>query len=160
MADETQRIPEGLRSVTPHLVVKGAADAIEFYVKAFGAIEVFRMPMPDGRGLAHAEVEIGDCRIFMADEFPQWGGKSPRTLGGTPVALHLQVADVDSAYDRAVAAGAEPTMRPADMFWGDRYGKLRDPFGHEWALATHVRDVPLDEMREAMKQAMAATDED
>ena len=159
MADKTQPIPEGQRSVTPHLVVKGAAEAIEFYVKAFAAVEVFRMPMPDGQGLAHAELRLGDCRIFIADEFPQWGGKSPDTLGGTPVALHLHVPDVDRAFERAVAAGAEPTMAPADMFWGDRYGKLRDPFGHEWAMAIHVRDVPPEEMAEAMKQAMAVPGE-
>ena len=159
MADKRQPIPEGRPGVIPHLVVKGAAEAIEFYVRAFGAVEVFRMPMPDGEGIVHAELQLGDCRIFITDEFPQWGSTAPETLGGSPVVLHLQVADIDRSFERAVAAGAEPTMPPADMFWGDRYGKLRDPFGHEWAMATHVRDVPLEEMAEAMKQAMAAPGE-
>ena len=138
-------IPEGYRTVTPYLIIRDAARAIEFYVKAFGAKEVMRMPLPDGK-LAHAEIQIGDSMIMMADENPEWGAKSPQALNGTPVGVFLYVPDVDATYEQAVDAGATPTMPPSDMFWGDRYGKLKDPFGHEWSVGTHKEDVLPEEM--------------
>jgi uncharacterized glyoxalase superfamily protein PhnB len=144
-------IPDGMHSVTPHLICKGAADAIEFYKKAFGATEVIRMPTPDGR-IMHACIRIGDSELFLVDEMPEWGALGPKSLKGSPVTIHLQVEDVDAFAKRAVAAGAKITMAVADQFWGDRYGKLEDPFGHSWSVATHVRDVTPEEMKAAMKQ--------
>lgn len=138
-------IPEGYRTVTPYLIIRDAARAIEFYVKAFGAKEVMRMPLPDGK-LAHAEIQIGDSMIMMADENPEWGARSPQALNGTPVGIFLYVPDVDATFKRAEDAGATPTMPPSDMFWGDRYGKLKDPFGHEWSVGTHKEDVSPEEM--------------
>ena len=155
MSDESQ----APASVIPHLVVKGAADALEFYKRAFGMEEVMRMPSPDGSSIVHAELRYGNCSIFLVDEFPEWGSKAPATLGGSPVSINLHVKDIDSAFQTAVEAGAEATMPPADMFWGDRYGKLRCPFGHEWAMAQHIRDVPMEEMVEGLKQAFSATPE-
>jgi uncharacterized glyoxalase superfamily protein PhnB len=146
-------IPEGFHTLTPHLVVRGGVQAIEFYKKAFGAEEIMRMPMPDGKAIGHAELRIGDSIFFLADEFPQC--KSPQTLGGSPVTLSLYVEDCDQVFNRAVAAGAEVRMPPADMFWGDRYGQLTDPFGHVWALSTHKEDVPPDEMARRAKAAFA-----
>jgi uncharacterized glyoxalase superfamily protein PhnB len=145
-------IPEGLHAVTPHLVVKGGADAIAFYKKAFGAQELHRMPGPDGK-LMHAAIKIGDSQIFLADEHPQMGHKSPLGLGGSPVSLHVYVDDVDTVFQKAVAAGAKVRMPVMDMFWGDRYGQVTDPFGHEWSIATHIEDVPPEEMP---KRAQAA----
>lgn len=152
-----QPIPAGYERVTPHLVIKGVAEAIKFYEKAFGAKELFRMPGPDGKSVAHAEIKIGDSIIMLADEFPDFGDcRSPQTLQGTPVTLSLYVPDVDKAFNQAIAAGAKATMPPTNMFWGDRYSKLVDPFGHSWALLTHIEDVPPDEMhrrgQEMMKQ--------
>lgn len=144
-------IPEGMHSVTPHLVCNGAAEAIEFYKKAFGAVELGRMPMPDGK-LGHAMIRIGDSAIMLADEFPQWGSVGPMTLKGTPVTVHLYVDNADQQFERAVAAGAQVRMPLADMFWGDRYGVLEDPFGHRWSIATHVRDVAPEEMAAAMQR--------
>ena len=155
MADKVDPIPADARSVTPHLVVSDGAAAIEFYKTAFGAEEVFRMPAPDGRRVLHAEITIGDSRVMLTGEFPEFGSRGPAALGGTPVTLHLYVEDVDAAYDRAVTAGATATMPPADMFWGDRYGKVTDPFGHSWSLATHVRDVTPEEMAEGAKAAFS-----
>lgn len=134
-------IPEGFRTITPHLVCKGAASAIDFYRRAFGAEEIFRMPGPDGKSIMHAEVKIGDSVLMLCDEF-EGMCRSPQTLNGSPVTIHLYVNDVDSAYKRAVDAGAKATMPPMDAFWGDRYGKLVDPFGHEWSMATKKEDVP------------------
>ena len=134
-------IPRALRSVTPSLTLRGADRAIEFYRRAFGARELMRLPTPDGDRLMHAEVRIGDSVVFLADEFPDMGARSPQSLGGTTAGLHLYVRDVDAAFQRAVAAGAEGRMPPADMFWGDRYARIVDPFGHEWGLATHTEDV-------------------
>ncbi len=147
---QVQAIPEGMHSLTPHLVCRGAAAAIEFYGRAFGAIELFRLPGPDGR-LIHACVRIGDSQLFLVDEMPEHGALGPQALNGTPVTLHLQVEDADAAFARAVQAGATVSMPLADMFWGDRYGQLVDPFGHHWSIATHVRDVRADEMVAAMK---------
>jgi uncharacterized glyoxalase superfamily protein PhnB len=135
------------------LVVKGANAAIEFYTKAFGAKELYRMPMPDGR-IAHAHILINGAGVMLCDEFPEYGGgcRSPQSIGGTSVSLHLQVADVDAAYAHAVEAGATATMPPQNMFWGDRYGKLDDPFGHSWSLATKVEEVTPEQMQERMAQ--------
>ncbi len=141
-------IPEDMHTVTPHLVCAGAAEAIEFYKKAFGAVEGGRMPGADGK-LMHAMVRIGDSTVMLVDEFPQWGCFGPKSLKGSPVTLHLYVKDVDAAFAKAIDAGATATMPPQDMFWGDRYGVLQDPFGHNWSIATHVRDVSPEEMQKA-----------
>ncbi len=139
-------IPRGYHTVTPHLTVRGAADAIEFYRRAFGARERGRMPLPDGKTIMHAELQIGDSIVFLADEFPDMGCRAPQTLGGATGTLHLYVRDVDRAFRRAVAAGAEVRMPVTDMFWGDRYAKVADPFGHEWGLATHKEDLSAREI--------------
>lgn len=144
-------IPEGMHTVTPHLICAGAADAIEFYKKAFNATELMRLPNPKG-GLMHACIRIGDSNVMLVDEMPEWGALSPKSLKGSPVTIHLGVEDVDAFVVRAVAAGAKITMPVADMFWGDRYGKLEDPFGHQWSVATHVRDVSPAEMQQAMQK--------
>ena len=146
-------IPDGFRTVTPHLVVRDAAKAIEFYKKAFGAKELFRMPGPAGK-LGHAEIQIGDSRLMLADEFPEFGTKSPQALGGSPVNIFLYVEDADKVFNQAVAAGATVTMPLADQFWGDRYGKFADPFGHQWSVATHVEDVAPEEMGKRAAKAM------
>ncbi|KFI06596.1 VOC family protein [Massilia sp. BSC265] len=144
-------VEDGMHTITPHLVCAGAADAIAFYERAFGAVEVMRLPAPGGK-LAHAEVRIGDSILMLMDEFPDWDASGPAALGGTSVTLHLSLPDVDSAFERAVAAGAIARMAPADMFWGDRYGVVEDPFGHRWSMATHIRDVSPEEMAAAMQQ--------
>ena len=147
-------IPEGMHSVTPFLVCAGAAEAIEFYKKAFGAVEVSRLPGPDGK-LMHAIIRVEGSAIMLNDENAQWGSLGPKALKGTPVSIHLYVADADAFTAKAVAAGAKVTMPVADMFWGDRYGQIEDPFGHKWSVATHVRDLTPAEIAEAMK-AMTA----
>jgi len=143
MASKVKPIPEGNRTVTPYLAVKGAAAALDFYKKAFGAEELCRMPDPSGR-IMHAEFKIGDSCIFLADECPGMSN-SPASLGGTTVSIHLYLENVDAAHDRAVAAGAKSLMPPTDMFWGDRFTKLVDPFGHSWGIATHIEDVSPEE---------------
>ncbi|MBM3577183.1 MAG: VOC family protein [Alphaproteobacteria bacterium] len=143
-----------MRSITPHLICAGASDAIEFYKKAFGAEEMFRMPGPDGR-LMHASVRIGDSSVMLVDEMPEWGALGPKTLKGSPVTIHLMVDNVDEVYACAVAAGATAKMPVADMFWGDRYGQVVDPFGHVWSIATHVRDLTPEEIMAAGREAMA-----
>ncbi|HEY4316494.1 MAG TPA: VOC family protein [Herbaspirillum sp.] len=148
-------IPENMHSVTPHLVCDGAAAAIDFYVKAFGAEDCARLPGPGGK-LMHGMVRINGSAVMLADEFPEWGSFGPKSLKGTPVVIHLYVTDVDAFYAKAVAAGAKATMPPQDMFWGDRYGQVEDPFGHRWSIATHVRDVTPEEMKKAMEQMAAA----
>jgi uncharacterized glyoxalase superfamily protein PhnB len=140
-----------MHSVTPHLVCAGAADAIEFYKKAFGAAETGRMPTPDGR-LMHGSIRIGDSAIMLVDEMPEHGVLGPKSLKGSPVTVHLYVVDVDKFTDRAAAAGAKITKPVEDTFWGDRYAQLEDPFGHRWSVATHVRDVTPAEMREAVSR--------
>lgn len=148
-------LPEGQRTVTPHLVVRGAARAIDFYRDVFGAQEVTRVPTPDGK-LIHAAIRIGDSQVFLVDDMPEpreEGVGSPQALGGTPVTIHLFVDDVDATMARAAAAGAKITMPPADMFWGDRYGRLLDPFGHSWSIATHVEDLTPEQIA---KNAQAA----
>jgi len=148
-------IPDGMHTVTPHLVCAGAADAIEFYKKAFNATEMMRMPGPDGK-LMHGCVKIGDSMVFLVDEMPQWGALGPKALKGSPVTIHLQVENVDAFVKRATDAGAKLTMPVADMFWGDRYGQVEDPFGHRWSVATHIRDMTPEQMQEEMKKAMNA----
>ena len=144
-------IPEGMHTVTPHLICAGAGDAIDFYKKAFGATETSRMPGPGGK-LIHASIRIGDSAVMLVDEMPEWGSLGPKALNGSPVVIHLYVDDVDAFAARAVAAGAKVTMPVADMFWGDRYGQLEDPFGHRWSVATHVRDVSPADMQQAMQK--------
>jgi uncharacterized glyoxalase superfamily protein PhnB len=151
---QVKPIPEGMHTVTPHLVCAGAAEAIEFYKKAFDATELGRLAGPQGK-LMHAMMRIGDSSVMLVDEFPEWNSLGPKALKGSPVTIHLYVEDVDAFVKRAVAAGAKITMPIDDMFWGDRYGKLEDPFGHHWSVATHTRDVSPDEMKQAM-QKMAA----
>ncbi len=140
-------VPEGYRGPVPYLVVDDGAAAIAFYVKAFGARELFRMPGPGG-GIAHAEVEIAGGRVMLSSEMQ--GARSPKSLGGTPVGLFLYVRDVDAAFAKAIAAGATEKVPLSNMFWGDRWGMLTDPFGHEWQLATHVEDIAPDEMERRM----------
>ncbi len=145
-------IPAGHHTITPHLIIKGAAEAIEFYKKAFGAEEVFRMPFPGPDGqvkLGHADLRIGDAHLFLADEFPQQGGLGPQG-GHSPVTIHLYVTDADAVFNQAVAAGATVAMPLADMFWGDRFGKLVDPFGHHWSIAEHLEDPTPEQMQERM----------
>ena len=154
MASKVKPVPEGFHTVTPYLALNNSAEAIEFYKKAFGAVELCRLTGPDG-GIGHAELKIGDSVLFLADECPQMGNRSPKTLGGTAVGLHLYVEDVDAVFARAVEAGATPQMPPADMFWGDRFGKLTDPFGHSWSVSTHVEDVTPEEMRRRSAAACA-----
>ena len=147
-------IPEGMHTVTPHIVCADAAGAIEFYKKALGAVELMRMPGPDGK-LMHACIKIGDSPVMLVDEMPQWGVLGPKTLKGSPVTLHIFVEDVDAFAARAVAAGAKVTMPIADMFWGDRYGKVTDPYGHEWGLATHKEDVTPAQMKKRGEAAFS-----
>ena len=147
---KVKAIPDGMHSLTPHLVCRDAAAAIDFYGRAFGAIELFRLPGPNGK-LIHACVRIGDSQLFLFDEMPEHGALGPQTLQGTPVTIHLQVQDADAAFARAVQAGATVAMPLADMFWGDRYGCVVDPFGHHWSIATHLREVSREEMVAAMK---------
>jgi PhnB protein len=147
-------IPEGHHTITPHLIVKGASEAIDFYKRAFGAEELGRMPMPGPDGttrLGHAELQIGDSRLFLADDFPEYGSNGPQ--GGSAVTIHLYVTDADTVFNRAVEAGATVAMPLADMFWGDRYGKLVDPFGHHWSIATHLEDLTIEQMGERMAAA-------
>jgi len=145
-------IPEGMHSLTPHIVCAGAAQAIDFYVRAFGAVELMRLPGPEDK-LMHAAVRIGDSTLMLMDEFPEWGTFGPKALKGSPVVIHLYVPDVDATVERAVAAGAKLVMPVADMFWGDRYGQVDDPFGHRWSVATHQRDLTPEEVQEAMRNA-------
>lgn len=146
MAGNVSPIPPGFHTITPHLVMKGAGAAIDFYKKAFGAEEVFRMPGPDGQSVMHAEIKIGDSIVMLADEWPGMETQAPCSLKGTTVVLGLYVRDADAAFNQAVAAGGKPLMPPTDMFWGDRYAKVQDPFGHSWSIATHKEDVPPEEM--------------
>ena len=146
---KAKAIPDGFRTVTPHMCIKDAAKAIEFYKHAFGAEELCRMPGPDGQSVMHAELKIGDSMIMICGEFPQMDYcLSPTSLKGTSVTISLYVEDVDKLYKQAVDAGATATMPPMDAFWGDRYGKVRDPFGHEWGIATHLEDLTPEEIGE------------
>ena len=146
MANKTQAIPKGYHTVTPSLFVAGAAKAIEFYKKAFGAEEVMRFPAPDGT-IMHAELRIGDSTIMLGDEMPDQGGKSPRAYGGSPVSFFIYREDVDAFWKQAVDAGAKPIQPLIDQFWGDRAGCIQDPFGHVWWLAQHIKDLTPEELR-------------
>lgn len=148
-------VPEGYHTITPYISVSGGEEAIEFYKKAFGAQEHMRMPGPDGKGIGHAELQIGDSRVMLADEFPALNFRSPKTLGGSPVMLHLYVDDCDAWFERAVNAGAKVTRPLEDQFYGDRGGCVEDPFGHSWYISTHKRDVSDEEMQEAMAKRQA-----
>lgn len=148
-------IPDGYHSVTPYLIIKGAGDAIEFYKKAFGATELFRMPQPDGK-VAHAEIKIGDSPIMLSDEHPEMGYVGPTTLGGTPVSIMIYVDDVDTIFNQAIAAGGQQLKPLQDQFYGDRSGSLKDPFGHMWHVATHIEDVSPEEMDKRMAAAAGA----
>jgi uncharacterized glyoxalase superfamily protein PhnB len=150
-------IPAGHHAITPHLVINGASEAIEFYKRAFGAKEISRMPFPSADGkpkLGHAAIQIGDSMLFLVDEFPEQGVGGPGA--SSPVTMHLYVTDANVAFARATEAGAKVVMPLADMFWGDRYGKLVDPFGHHWSIAEHLEDLTPDQMRERMSAAMSA----
>jgi PhnB protein len=146
-------IPEGYHTLTPYMTVRDAARAVEFYKQAFGAVERGVMKGPDGK-IMHAELKIGDSIFMLADEFPEFGSMSPLSTGGSGMGLHIYSEDVDKAFDRAVKAGAKVDMPVADMFWGDRYGKLADPFGHKWSIATHKADLSPEEMDKGMKAMM------
>jgi PhnB protein len=146
MATATKPIPEGYHSATPYLIVKGAAEAIQFYKRALGATELLRMADPKG-GIAHAEIKIGDSVIMLADEHPDMGYRGPRSLGGSAVSIMLYVADVDGTFERAVKAGAKAQRPVGNQFYGDRSGTLEDPFGHIWTISTHVEDVAPEEMK-------------
>ncbi|MGH9875478.1 MAG: VOC family protein [Pyrinomonadaceae bacterium] len=145
-------IPEGYHTATPYLIVEGAADAIEYYKKAFGATELLRFPTPDGK-IGHAEIKIGDTPIMLADAYPAMGYNGPKTLGGSPVSLMIYVEDVDTVFSRAVEAGATVKEAVSDKFYGDRTGSLIDPFGHVWHVSTHVEDVQMEEMEKRAKAA-------
>ena len=145
MSSTVNPIPAGYRSITPYLTIRGAAQAIDYYKKVFGAEELSRMPSPDGR-IGHAELKIGDSMIMLSDEFPEMGNHSAQALGGTPVGIMLYVDNVDAVFERAVAAGATVKVPLADQFWGDRFGRLTDPFGNDWSLACHIEDVSPEEM--------------
>ena len=145
-------IPDGMHSVTPHLICAGAADAIEFYKKAFGAVELARLPGPQGK-LMHAMIRIGDSAVMLVDESPECGMLSPKSLKGSAVTIHLYVENADATIESAVNAGAKITMPVQDMFWGDRYGQIEDPFGHSWSVATHTRDLSPEEMQKGMQSA-------
>ena len=150
-----QPIPEGYPRVTPYLIVDGASAAIDFYTSVLGATERMRMSAPDDR-VGHAELEVGDSVIMLADESPEMDARSPRTVGGTPVSLHVYVEDADSTFERAIGAGATALQQVEDKFYGDRSGSFEDPFGHRWHVATHVEDVPPGEMQKRAAAAMSA----
>jgi len=145
MTASVRPVPEGFHTATPTLVVRDAAQAIEYYKKVFGAEEVMRMPSPDGK-ISHAELKIGDSIIFLSDEFPNMGGKSPQTLGGFTGSIYLYVPDVDDVFERAVAAGGKAAMPVTNMFWGDRHGNFIDPYGHSWGVSTRTEDLSQEEM--------------
>jgi PhnB protein len=146
MAKKAQAIPKGYHTVTPSIVVDGAAKAIDFYKKALGAEEITRFPGPDGK-IMHAEIRIGDSVIMLVDQMPEQGGRGPKLIGGTPVSFFIYGENVDAAWKRAVDAGAKPIMPLDDQFWGDRTGLLEDPYGHHWWLAQHVEDLTPDELQ-------------
>lgn len=151
-------IPEGYHSVTPYLIVDGAAEAIRFYERAFGAQEVMRMPMGDSGKLAHAEIRIEGSHVMLSDEWPDMGMLGPKARGGATASLMIYLADVDAAFARALEAGGTEERAPADQFWGDRMGTLVDPFGHRWTLATHIEDVAEDEMERRAAAAFQQPD--
>ena len=146
MAQEMKAIPEGYHSITPSLAVRGVEQAVYFYEAAFGAVELLRLPTPDGKGVMHAELRIGDSRIFVVQESGHTGTQSPQSVGSATSSLQVYVADADAVFNQAVNAGAKVRSAPRDMFWGDRYARITDPFGHEWAIATHQEDLTVEEI--------------
>ena len=150
MPSKVKPIPDGHRTVAPYLAIKNAGGALEFYRNAFGAIETYKLVVPDGR-VGHAEIRLGDSLIMLSDEFPEFGGKAPEALGGSPVSIHLYVDDVDAFFKRALAAGARERKPVEDQFYGDRSGQLEDPFGHLWWVATHKEDVAPAEMQQRVR---------
>ena len=153
MAGKVNPIPEGYRTLTPYLCIKGAGEAIDLYARAFGAVELVRMAGP-GNSVMHAEVKIGDSILMISDEFPDWGQLGPISRGGTTCTMMMYVEDCDAAFQRAVDAGCTATSQPKDEFWGDRFAKVTDPFGHQWAFATHVEDVSPEEMEKRLAAMM------
>jgi PhnB protein len=151
-------VPDGYHTLTPFLTIRDAARAIEFYKAAFGAKDRGVMKGPDGK-VMHAELMIGDSIIMLSDEFPEFGCVSPQALNGSASGLHIYIDDVDAAFDRAVKAGAQVEMPVMDQFWGDRYGRLKDPFGHKWSIGTHVKDLSVDEMKRGMDEACAKAEQ-
>ena len=151
----TQPIPEGYSTISPYLAVDDAAEAIEYYKKAFGAEETERMEAPGGK-IGHAELKIGDSHVMLSDPFPQASTTPPKELGGTSASIFMYVEDVDAVVQKAVDAGATVTMEVEDQFWGDRFGSITDPFGHNWSIATHIEDLTPEEIEERSKAAMAA----
>lgn len=145
----TKPIPDGYATLTASLIVKNAENAIEFYKKAFNAQEFYRFVGPDGKSIMHTELKIGDSRIMLSEEAPQMNCKSPQSLGGTGIYLYMYVNDVDATFNKAVAAGAKSTMPVTDMFWGDRFGQVQDPFGHVWSIATHKKDMSPEDINKA-----------
>jgi PhnB protein len=156
MANKAQAIPKGYHSVTPSLFVAGAAKAIDFYKKALGAEEMMRFPAPDGT-IMYAQIRIGDSIIMLGDEMPEQGGRGPKSIGGTPVSFFVYGENVDAAWKRAVDAGAKPIVPLADQFWGDRTGCLEDPFGHQWWLAQHMKDLTIEELRKEAEAHFSQT---
>lgn len=150
MPSKVKPIPEGHHAVAPYLAIKNAVSALEFYKKAFGAKETYRLILPDGR-LGHAEIRLGDSLVMLADEFPEFGGKAPESLGGSPVSIHLYVEDVDAFVKRAVAEGARLLKPVADQVYGDRSGQLEDPYGHLWWVATHKEEIVPEEMQKRVR---------
>lgn len=154
MADKVQAIPEGFHTLTPHLIVRNAEQAIEFYRKAFGAEVMGINKMPDGK-VMHALLRFGDSNLMLNDEMPEYGALSPLSSGGSSVTVHIYTKDADSDFNRAVSAGAKVKMPLMDQFWGDRYGTVTDPYGHQWSIATHVKDLSPEELQRAQDEAMA-----
>lgn len=152
MSSQVTPIPDGFHTITPALIVNDAAKAIEFYKEALGAEEIMCLKSPDGAMVMHCELKIGNSIIFLSDEYPDMGSRSPKTLGGSPVSLQLYVEDVDASFERAIKAGAETIMPVEDMFWGDRFGMVSDPFGHTWGFSTHIKDLTPEEIAQASNE--------
>jgi len=152
---EVKKIPEGFQNITPMLVVKDGLKAIEYYKKVFGAIDKGTMMMPDNKSVAHATLEIGNSKIMLSDEFPEMKSLSPESVGGTPVSLYLYVENVDKTFNLAISEGATSLDPVVDQFWGDKHGAIKDPFGHIWSIATHVKDLTREEMKKAAEEAFS-----
>ena len=153
--NDVKKIPDGYHSITPMLIVKDGLKAIEYYKKVFGAIDKGTMMMPDNKSVAHAELMIGDSKIMLSDEFPKMKSLSPTSIGGSPVSLYLYVEDVDKIFNLAVAEGGKSLFPVQDQFYGDRHGSIQDPFGHIWAIATHIKDLTKEEMKKAAEEAFS-----
>jgi PhnB protein len=154
MTSKVKTPPEGYHSVTPYMSFRDAKSAIDFSKRAFGAEQLYQLDMPDGK-IAHAEIKIGDSILMLSEENPEWGNKSPQSLGGSPIFMMIYVADVDAAFAKALAAGCTQVHPIKDQFYGDRSGTLKDPYGYQWTLATHIEDVPPDEIEQRMKAEFA-----